>query len=184
MNFLLLLALSIPALSVPRIDESLEKRRAWPWVGCFELDDTECHHGVFNKSWPRPEIRDLYDCHPFEHTTQRIGMCTSQTPPYVLVTQSRLCHPLLEPKHFPTLEFLSYNGDADLKTQGEVGALAGGQWRTSLSTRVKIVRESANRTCRMGLKLGFVRLCRLRGGACSRSYCRFDEGEISYGNMS
>lgn len=86
-NFLLLLALSIPALSIPRIDRSLEKRHSYPWVGCFELDDTECHHGVFNKSWPRPEIRDLYDCHFFEHTTQRIGMCTSQTPPYVLVAQ-------------------------------------------------------------------------------------------------
>ena len=86
MNLLLLLALSIPALSVPRIDEGLQKRNSWPWVGSFEMDDTECQHGVFNKSWPRPEIRH-FDCHPFKHTTQIIGMCTSQTPPFVIVTR-------------------------------------------------------------------------------------------------
>lgn len=56
---LLLLALSVKALSLPTTDEALEKRDDGAWIGSFEDADTTCSNSSnFMNSWPTYPLSD------------------------------------------------------------------------------------------------------------------------------
>lgn len=67
---LLLLALSITALSLPSAKEDLEKRWSNPWIGSFPSDDGSCNDK--NLEGSRPEWTRA--CVAFTATTDRVGM--------------------------------------------------------------------------------------------------------------
>ena len=43
-------------LSLPSAIENLDQRWTKPWIGSFELSDTECEHPLVNASYSRPEL--------------------------------------------------------------------------------------------------------------------------------
>lgn len=102
---LLLLALSITALSLPSAKEDLEKRWSNPWIGSFPSDDGSCDNK--NLQGSRPEWTRA--CVAFQATTDRVGMF--QNPP-------------LSPNR-STPAFDVHSGPkTDLDSQGEVGVQA------------------------------------------------------------
>lgn len=67
---LLLLALSIPTLSLPSPNDNLHKRDTNAWIGAFSDTDVECQSGVVNTN--RPEMR-IGKCVVFAPATQNVG---------------------------------------------------------------------------------------------------------------
>lgn len=181
---LLLLALSLTTLSLPTTNESLEKRSTKAWIGCFEETDEYCQNGVFNNAHPRPKLGGMNDedCLEFTPTTQRFGMWNHQLPSYLLATQKRrfgnyfsLYRRESGPNRVMILACLSHSDDADVKSQGGVGAMVGGYVRASILTRSQVVQARLPGTVETGVTPGFVWLSVGR----SRAFSILDRGDVS-----